>query len=200
MNATRQEVLNERYADYIDNPGDLGANEIYQLGFRLGRRLGHRQLHAVDARGRSFFADMTDEEYEAAVADLLKNVPPERIAAEEQWDQRFSEMYTWEDELIDRQTLAEHLVFSNDPAILRRHHGHYLVGEIKLGRGDNYLGADLKTRWYNRNLRIFSNIQRIIDRPNDRVVVIIGSGHVPILRHAFLASPEYALVEVRDVL
>ena len=84
--------------------------------------------------------------------------------------------------------------------MLLRHHGHYLVGTFKLGRGDDYFGADLKTAWYNRNLRIFHNIQHATSGPGDRILIVIGSGHVPILRHAAQASPEYELVEVCDVL
>ena len=53
--------------------------------------------------------------------------------------------------------------------------------------------------WYNRNLRIFANIHRIAE-PGDRILVIIGAGHVPIIRHAFRASPEFRLIEVGDVL
>jgi len=34
----------------------------------------------------------------------------------------------------------------------------------------------------------------------ERVLLLIGAGHVPILRHAALSSPDYELVEVRRVL
>ena len=34
----------------------------------------------------------------------------------------------------------------------------------------------------------------------ERIVLIIGTGHVPILRHAIQASPEYELIEVAEVL
>jgi hypothetical protein len=33
-----------------------------------------------------------------------------------------------------------------------------------------------------------------------RILVIFGAGHIPILRHCVLASPEYNLVEVREYL
>jgi hypothetical protein len=36
--------------------------------------------------------------------------------------------------------------------------------------------------------------------PDERILLIIGSGHVPILRHCVLASPEYALAEVHEYL
>ncbi len=50
------------------------------------------------------------------------------------------------------------------------------------------------------NSRIFANVQRITEGPQDRILLIIGAGHLGLLRHAFETSPEYQLVEVGDVL
>jgi hypothetical protein len=195
-----QARLDEAYNGYLAGERELGPNEIYQIGFRLGKRLGLERLIAVDAPSRSYFPEMTQEQYEARVASLMEGIDPVRIEAEMAWDGRFEQMYLWEDNLTDNQTLREHLIYSNDEDVLRRHHGHYLVTEFKLGRGEDYFGVDSRTSWYNRNLRIFQNIQRATRGPEDRILVLIGAGHVPILRHAVEASPEYELVEVRDML
>jgi hypothetical protein len=56
------------------------------------------------------------------------------------------------------------------------------------------------TAWYNRNLRIFANLQRITETPDERLLLLIGGGHLPILRHCIVASPECELVEVADYL
>lgn len=69
-----------------------------------------------------------------------------------------------------------------------------------LGGGDDYARPDGATEWYNRNLRIFANLQRLTAGPGERLLLLIGSGHLPILRHCALASPEYALVEAADYL
>jgi hypothetical protein len=70
------------------------------------------------------------------------------------------------------------------------------VETLKVGIGDEYPGVDSKTAWYNRNLRIFANIQRIAEKPGERILVGIGAGQLPILRNAAMSSPEYDLVEV----
>ncbi len=196
----RQSWLDEKYREYRTKNSPLGRDEIYQIGFRLAKRLGHERLYAVDAKGRSYFSDMTAEQWEARVATLLEGVPAERIAAEAVWNERFEKMYDWEDKLTDGQNLREHFIYVNDEVTLNRHHGHYLVGHFKLGRGDDRFGADVKTRWYNRNLRIFHNLLRVTEDPDDRILLVVGSGHVPILRHAALSSPDFELVEVRDAL
>ena len=56
------------------------------------------------------------------------------------------------------------------------------------------------TGWFNRNLRIFANLQRITERPDERILLVIGAGHLAILRHCVQASPEYDLVEVAEYL
>jgi hypothetical protein len=196
----RQGELDESYASYLAGEKELSANEMHQFGFRLGKMLKLERLHAVDIGGRSYFPDMTEEEYGTKIGALLEGVDPARIAAEEAWSTRYEQMYDWEDASLDRQSLKEHLLFLNDEQTLLRHHGHYLIGSFKLGREDDYFGPDMKTAWYNRNLRIFNNVQRITQGPKDRILILIGAGHVPILRQAVLSSPQYDLIEVSDVL
>ena len=198
----RQARLDEEYARFLAGESTPLADETYQIGFRLGQRLGLDRLYAIDDDGRPYpeIEDMTEEQYEVRVASLLEGVDPARIAAESAWDERFEQMYDWEDALCAKQTLREHLIYMNDEDVLRRHHGHYFVGAFKLGRGDDYFGPDLKTRWYNRNLRIFQSVLWIPFGPTDRVLVLLGAGHVPILRHCALSSPDFQLIDVRDVL
>ena len=88
----------------------------------------------------------------------------------------------------------------NSPEELRRLHGRYLVAEFEVGGGGDYAGADSRAVWYNRNICIFSNIERLRTAGTDRILVVIGSGHVPILEHLAENAPEYELVPSRDVL
>lgn len=59
----------------------------------------------------------------------------------------------------------------------------------------DYLGTDTRTAWYNRNTRIFTKIQRSVDGTGERILVIIGAGHVPILHHLLASSPGFHLVD-----
>ncbi len=78
--------------------------------------------------------------------------------------------------------------------------GRYLLGMDRTC-GNRFPAADYLTGWwFNRNLRIFSRIRAITTVPDDRVLVVIGAGHLPILRQAFQASPEYRLREVAEFL
>jgi hypothetical protein len=57
------------------------------------------------------------------------------------------------------------------------------------------VGVDFQSgRWFNRNLRILRNIQRIPHGANDRILVIFGAGHLNLLNPFFDASSRYQLV------
>jgi hypothetical protein len=117
------------------------------------------------------------------------------------WDARFTAFYRKDDSLKSVLTLRETLLHENDPERLRIAHGHYLVGNLLNGAPGDYFGADaFVSGWYNRNLRIYSNVVRLIRSPEERVLVIIGAGHAPILRHLFLSSPVVQLDSVSAVL
>ena len=89
----------------------------------------------------------------------------------------------------------------NAEPLIRAGHGAYLTRSLGVGQGEEYPGVDgFTTHWHNRNLRIFANIQRITDGPGDRILVIIGAGHLPILRHTVQCAPGYHLVEVSEFL
>ena len=118
---------------------------------------------------------------------------------------RYEGLYRQADKQKTQQTLTDTFLQMNTEERLLRRHGHYLVGAFEVGdpkgeANEQYPGADSTTGWYNRNLRIFANLQRLLEKKDERILVIIGAGHVPILRHAVQASPQFELVEVSEVL
>ncbi len=196
----RQAELDAAYSAFLAGRVPLSPNEREQLGFRLARELSHERVFAVDAPARSYDPDMTQEQYDRHVARLIEGADSRLLARQQDLEGRFRSLAEFDDSLKTTMRLREYLLRENDPDRVLSGHGQYLIGSFHLGRDDDYLGPDVRTRWYNRNLRIFHNLQRITASPNERVIVIIGSGHLPILRHSVQASPEYRLVEVRQFL
>lgn len=50
-------------------------------------------------------------------------------------------------------------------------------------------GADLVSDWFRRNMRIYTNIVRLIDSAEERILVIYGAGHLEWLRYALGSNP-----------
>lgn len=201
VGAERQTALDEQFARYLAaGETSAGSNEIYQLGFRLARRLGHGRVHAVDARERPEFKMVfTTEELIKRAKSLGQNDLIERGT---KWAQWYESLDRWEDELKTKQSLLDHLRMINSPEHIRHSLSRYLVAEFEVGGagGTYYTGADWRTGWYNRNLRIFSNLLRLRTANSDRILLIIGAGHVPLLLQLAQNAPEFKPVPVLTVL
>lgn len=201
VGAERQTALDEQFARYLAaGETSAGSNEIYQLGFRLARRLGHGRVHAVDARERPEFKMVfTTEELIKRAKSLGQNDLIERGT---KWAQWYESLDRWEDELKTKQSLLDHLRMINSPEHIRHSLSRYLVAEFEVGGagGTYYTGADWRTGWYNRNLRIFSNLLRLRTANSDRILLIIGAGHVPLLLQLAQNAPEFESVPVLTVL
>ncbi len=192
----RQARLDSLFAVYPGNGMDTLRNEIYQIGFRLAKRLGLPGIHAIDASARSLDSGLTREEWERRQRALARG-PLSAV----DWDARFTALYRADDSLKTVRSLRATLLSANTPERLAVGHGHYLVGNLLNGAPGEYFGADgFVSAWYNRNIRIYSNLVRLIRGPEERVLVIFGAGHVPILHHLLLSSPVLRLDEVSEVL
>ncbi len=191
--AHRQADLDREYQRAL--AGETGRpDEIHLLAFELALRLSHERVLAIDAtpvRGLP----------QVDLAKSARTLHQESLLLADPTFTRYGSAVTMLDALKETRTLREIFLIQNDPGVLRLSHGAYLVGRFRVGGGEDYAGADaFPTAWYNRNLRIFSNILRASGPARERLVVLIGVGHVPILRHLAESSPEIELVDVDAVL
>ena len=191
----RQARLDSLYREYLAGRLELPRGEAYQVGFRLAKRLGHARVYAVDTERADVLLELARSQLEPREAELMATDP--------EWRERFARFRAHEDSVnaLRRRSLIEMFVAMNEPEAIRRSHLPYSVGFFKFdGEEGGYAGADFIAGWYDRNLRIFRNLQRITAGPEDRVLLLIGSGHLPILRFVAAHSPEYRLVEPNDYL
>lgn len=187
-----QARLDSLYVEYASGAYELGSNEIFQLGFRLASERGQERVYAVDA-GRRFYEPWVDPDSFAVANGQQRLLDPDL-------ERQYELLHRGDDAAKVRQTLKEHLLYLNDPRQVARLHGQYLIGNFEVGTAEEYPGVDSKTAWFNRNLRIFANLQRLLEGEHERIVLIIGAGHLAILRHAAEASPQFRLVELAEVL
>jgi hypothetical protein len=167
--------------------GAFDGGEIDQLALRLAVQMGHTEVYAIDHK-----LDM----------DLDRVIG----AANTSGDRVFLELFqrvlgeVQADQLEQRtRTVRASLVKMNDPAEIARGRDLYL-NMARVRSGADFAGADVLAAWYQRNFRIFANVAAVAAAPADRVLVVIGAGHVGILRELIAASPNLRLVEVNDYL
>jgi len=189
-------IVNFRYQNFLKDSFDISkkTNEIYQIGFKLAKKLNHNKIYCSDANADWFGIELDWDNYDEE--SYLKSKGQFKKA--NRYD--YESFYRMGDSLKTVQTLTEHLIWMNNPNNRLKDHQAYLTSIIE-GAGDNYLGADNVGRWYRRNLRIFANAYDIADfEKEDRLLLIYGAGHVWILRQLFIDSPDFQYVEPNNYL
>ncbi len=177
-------LLDSLYQRYREGTHELARNETQQLGFRLAHGLDLAEIHPVDHGGAFPFGPVV-EHVQRNDPDLAALVEIETRRVVEETHRRQREL-----------TIGGILREMNAPENLRRDHGLYLRFAA-VGADDGYPGAVLLSRWYERNLHIFANLAEIAG-PGDRIVVIMGAGHAPILRQLIADHPGMELVDPLD--
>jgi hypothetical protein len=182
------------YQAFVNNKYTAGRNEIYQIAYKLGKQMGHTKLHAVDAG--SFLYEYNKQ---IPILESLNNLNlPVNSNRDQYWNSQYKKMYTMADSAEKHLSMLENFLLMAQPATLQRMHGHYLSAGFNTS--DNS-GPDLLSMWwYSRNLRIFNNILKTTPSSEDRILVLFGNGHMPILQHCFNASPEFELVTLASLL
>jgi hypothetical protein len=98
-------------------------------------------------------------------------------------------------------TLSQYYIQLNNTYNRQAHMYDYLHYALGYGKDNNYVGESFTLSWYDRNLKIFTNIIRNIDVNNDKVIVVLyGSSHTAVIRHFFEDHPYFELVELDQVL
>ena len=187
-------TVNDTYREYLAGNHELGPGEIEQLAFRLGERFGVDSLIIGDAHSLSNSLNYhRDSTVLRPILDSIfaPNESDNRVA--DTLDKRYYQLYALEDKMDARATLLEIFWYNNRPDRIRRGHGHYL--QFTSDRDADALAL----WWYSRNLRIFRNIQRAATSPEDRVLVLIGAGHLGILRQQLESTPAMELVEFGEL-
>jgi hypothetical protein len=191
----RQQTLDSLYRAYRRDSvtarelaGD--PDELFQVAFPVARSLGIERLDAVDAAIPASWADSaTYARYESEV-----------IPGAAEWDARYDSLTALQDSLRARLPLRDFLAYLNSDITQAQSNGRWTV-VTKLGTNREPVGADgFLARYFGRNMRIFSNIQRTIEQPTDRVLVLIGNTHGYLLRTIVRSSPEYRLHDASEVL
>jgi protein involved in ribonucleotide reduction len=173
--------VDEQYNRYLRGEYQLTRNEIDQIGYRMAKELNHQKIYGVDAEGKFDIGRV----FAFAGANNQQDIVGRGMAIGKR-------QITEENKLIQTATITQIYKVINDQRRINEAHQAYLMMS-RIGKDKEYPGASLLADWYERNLKIFSNIQRISELNNDRILVIIGGNHVKQLQQFIEDSGEYNL-------
>jgi hypothetical protein len=181
----KQNQIDSLYSLYKHDQFNLKENEIYQLGFRIGKSLNLPVIYCVNDWGRHY----------STIEEIFKD-STRALKLEEYYLNSPDSIYKNHKEPNKIKSITNTLFELNDPDQIKEDLSTYLLNPFKYEESPGeFTGVDFETgRWFNRNLRIFRNIQRIDYTSEDRILLIIGSGHLNLLNLFIDVSKEFDLV------
>lgn len=186
--ASQAKAVGELFAEYVAGSRELGRGELEQIGFRVASLRGLDGVVGIDVQGP--FWDSRIDDLAATDAEVLRRLGEL---------QAYGEAVVAEAEpLLAAATLGAVLREMNTPAALAAVLRPYLAYIAPIDP-EGYAGADVVANWYSRNLKIFTNLVHE-SGPGERLLVVFGAGHIPVLRHFIEASGEFVISEVADYL
>ena len=201
VNFSRDAEINAEYQDYLKGTYELTRGEGDQIGYRLAKEMGHSKVYSVD-----YFRSSKDNPiFRGDIDDDL--IDKDAFAKEHNQEHLFGshprepgKVIVDEDGTVwikpeKYEPIIDMHIRLNQPAWSRASHRAYLHG-ARIGLGDQYPGANwLAHLWYARNLKIFVNITRITESADDRILFIVGAGHIFLVQQFLEDSGDY-IVEI----
>lgn len=177
----------DEYRRYLAGRFTLGANEIYQYGFKLAARSGNTTIYPIDTWGPSIYDDNSPsgKRIDAYLRAHFNSVK----------DPEFDAYESRDDHLELHGTYLDDLRYLNTDGSIEANASWYSIF-AGMGRDADNAGATYVAQWYTRNCFIFSNILSVI-HPGDRVVLFMGQGHEYLLREFVRLNP--TLIDVNPL-
>jgi hypothetical protein len=185
----KQGELDHRYAQYRAGDYSLGRSEDDQLGLRIAAMRDLPRVDAVDWNEMPPVTGIEVIDYEAGAERLGQH---DFLAA---MRARLKTRAAADQAQLERGSVADMLRWLNAPQHMHDSNAAYF-DYARIAGDDDYPGANWLQFWYGRNLKIFSNLTRIAGA-GDRVLVIYGAGHAPLLRQFAQQSGYFDVVDPR---
>ena len=198
-NVFDNDTLEDRYTKYLRGNFDLCGKpepyvntklETYQVGFRLAKALHHEKIYGVDFLWFPAPLPSLDSSAQANNQKVFLR------RFEEGGDAVGKPM----EEIIKTSSLLRMLQFLNADSTIPKIDQALLSSYVHIGKDGNYIGTDHLIRWYERNLKIYTNITRIIESNDNRILVLIGAAHINSLQLFITSSGEYNLEKAEKYL
>ncbi len=175
----------DRLDQFLRGEYQLKESEIDQLALRIAKNLGHGRIYSVDFKQNMDMNSVFKYAKENGQGELVQQTMADFSS---KMQPLVAESY------VESNTMMKVLYDMNTPDFERMGHAMYMT-MLRIGKDDQYVGADVVAGWNARNLKIATNVIRIADQPGDRVLLIIGAGHTPLIRQYLSQTPGFEVVD-----
>jgi hypothetical protein len=182
--------LQEEYQNYVKNPEMKFENpaEEHLIAYEVGRLSGAKRIYGIDHK----------MEYEYNIGQHIEN------SIDTAWyNSYFQDPKKFHPSInvdMDNLELLDKLIIHNQDEYL-----NFLIAVnadmlTTAGTDNNFEGADEAAKFYKRNLRMFSNLNRINLSTDDRVFILMGAAHTAFFRNFMEHTPKFEMVNTLEYL
>ena len=208
---TDQPHYDSLYQDYLNGqePKMLRAraNEIFQLGMKTAKKLGHRRAYGINYQPQELASSTYKprNDVDQAVQNLYRTLDKFNDTTRTNapfYDLAYPYRLPKQDSLLQASTLSGYLLHLNSANKLQRDEYSNWNFFYSLGTGQDMSSTDyVGSFWYGTNVRNFNNVLRLVDYKQARCYLLIyGSSHIPFLRYLFSMHPYFEVVDISQVL
>lgn len=192
-------ALNALYQKFLKNPDKLitDLGETSMVAFDVARMNNIDSIYGIDNHmGYNYSVG----DFIESSPDLENSIDPETyLELTNHPFKDYPEMAKLEED-FDKLSLLKKLQFMNEPRYLDNSIISNADKLFYVGIDDDFQGADNAAIFYHRNMKIFSNLNRISMTKDDRVFILMGAAHTAFLREFMKRSPKFEMVNTLDYL
>jgi hypothetical protein len=182
--------IQQEYSNYVNNPDTVfeAPSEIELLAYELGRLSWTERIYGIDHKmgynyriGQEIDNMLDPEWYNKYYQNPLQFYPTINV-------NRDSLSLLNKLKLMNRDRFLDFVIAVNADMLTHA------------GTESSFEGADEAAKYYKRNLRMYSNLNRINLTADDRVFILMGASHTAFFRDFMRGDPKYEMVDTFDYL
>lgn len=180
--------LQATYANYLKDSSIKFQNssEINLLAFEVGRLAGASRIYGIDYK----------QGYNYQIAQFVKNGKDH-----ETYFKYMQLLDSLQKKFIKEDlSVLEHLQITNDPLYLDMLMNINADILTHISSEGKFQGAEEASKFYHRNLVMYSNLNQIELKPSDRIFILMGATHTAFFNMWMQRSPKYNLENPYDYL
>jgi len=189
-------MVNDQYHSYLQDSFDIDSleNEVYQLGFRIGKEMKNDSIYLFDNQ-TEFIGSLENFSFDSFTQyanendDGFFNI----------YEKDLVDIFNHNQEVFSNLNIYDQIALRNSPTAQRINEQRMHMYEIRVGIQKNWIGPDWLGRWYQRNIRMTGNILKM-NQEGDRILVIVGDNHKWTLDMLLENIPDFEVVSSWDFL
>jgi len=188
VNGNYQNFINKKYKNTHEFTF-YNENEIFQLAFRAAKKTKLSKVYGIDHFVDLPFDTVMNSINSSKQSDLMTEINGFIKQSAEEANLKRKSM-----------SLTQLTLDLNTSEARNKNAGFYLRALNKAGSKESFAGAYSVSEWYRRNLYMYSLVQKITDSTDKKIVILLGAGHISMIKEFISLEDKFKIVELEDVI